>query len=70
VALVQVFSKYFGFPCLFSFHKMLHTHLSSKAGTTGQLVADVPNGLSLTPLHEKLPKLASNRRKSEENLDQ
>jgi hypothetical protein len=28
---------------------MLHTHLSSGAGTIGQLVADVRSGLSLTP---------------------
>jgi hypothetical protein len=47
-ALGQVFSEYFGFPCRFSFHQMLHTHLSSVANTTGQLVADVPSGLSLT----------------------
>jgi hypothetical protein len=46
----QVFSKYFGFPCQFSFHQLLHTHhLPSEAGTIGQLVADVPSGLSLTP---------------------
>jgi hypothetical protein len=50
VALGQVFSEYFGFPCPFSFHRLLHTHhLSSVAGTIGQLVADVPSGLSLTP---------------------
>jgi hypothetical protein len=52
VALVQVFSEYFGFPCQFSFHRLLHTHLSSGAGTIGQLVADVPGGLSLTPPDE------------------
>jgi hypothetical protein len=50
VALGQVFSEYFGFPCQFSFHRLLHIyHLSSRAGTIGQLVADVPSGLSLTP---------------------
>jgi hypothetical protein len=49
---VRVSSEYFGFSCQFSFHQMLHTHLSAGAGTTGQLVADVPSGLSLTPLHE------------------
>jgi hypothetical protein len=34
----QVFSKYFGFPCQFSFHQLLfsHHHLSSGAGTIGQ----------------------------------
>jgi hypothetical protein len=26
VALGQVFSKYFGFPCQSSFHKILHHH--------------------------------------------
>jgi hypothetical protein len=50
VALEQVFSEYFGFPCQFSFHQLLHTHhLLSGAGTIVQLVADVPSGLSLTP---------------------
>jgi hypothetical protein len=45
----QVFSEYFGFPCQFAFHRLLHTHhLSSGAGTIGQLVAAVPRGLSLT----------------------
>jgi hypothetical protein len=53
VALGQVCSEYFGFPCQFSFHQLLHTHhLSSWAGTTGQLVPDVPSGLSLTPPQE------------------
>jgi hypothetical protein len=54
VALGQVFSEYFGFPCQVSFHRLLHNHhLSSGAGTRGQLVADVPSGLGLTP-HPKL----------------
>jgi hypothetical protein len=49
VALGQVFSEYFGFPCQFSFHQLLLIHdLSSGAGTIGQLVADVPSGLSFT----------------------
>jgi hypothetical protein len=53
VAVGQVFSEYFGFPCQFSFHRMVDTHhLSSGAGTTGQLVADVQSGLSLTPAQE------------------
>jgi hypothetical protein len=50
VALGQVFSEYFGFPFQFSFHQLLHIHhhhLSLGAGTTGQLGADVPSGLSL-----------------------
>jgi fatty acid desaturase len=45
----------FGFLWQFSFHRLLHNHhhhLSSRAGTTGQLVADVPSGLSLTPPQE------------------
>jgi hypothetical protein len=56
VALEQLFSEYFGFPCQFSFHRLLHIHnhhhLSSGAGTIGQLVADVPSGLSLTSPQE------------------
>jgi hypothetical protein len=54
VALRQVFSENFGFPCQFLFHRLLHTHhLSSGAGTIGQLVGDIPSGLSLTPPQEK-----------------
>jgi hypothetical protein len=50
VALGQVFFEYFGFPCQFSFHRLLHTHhLSSGAGIISQIVADVPSRLSLTP---------------------
>jgi hypothetical protein len=51
VALGQVFSKYFGFPCQFLFHQMLHNQISSGAGAVGQLAAEV-SGLSLTPPHE------------------
>jgi hypothetical protein len=47
VALRQVFSEYFGFPCQFAFHRLLH-NLSIGAGTIGQTVAAVPSGLSLT----------------------
>jgi hypothetical protein len=38
VALGQVFSEYFGFPCQSSFHRFLHNHphLSSGACTIGQ----------------------------------
>jgi hypothetical protein len=37
VALGQVFSEYFGFPCQSSFHQLLHNHhLSSGAGAIGQ----------------------------------
>jgi hypothetical protein len=58
VTLGQVFSKYFGFPCQFSLHWLLHIyhHLSSGTGTIGQTVADVQSGrLSLTPPQETLP---------------
>jgi hypothetical protein len=38
VALGQIFSEYFGFPCQSSFHQLLdnHHHRSSGAGTIGQ----------------------------------
>jgi hypothetical protein len=51
VALRQVFSEYFGFPCQFSFHQLLHNHhyLSSGTGTIGQLVTD-----SVSPHPKKL----------------
>jgi hypothetical protein len=56
MALGQVSSKSFGFPCHLSSHWLLHIHrhhhLSSGAGTIGQLVADVPSGLSLAPPQE------------------
>jgi hypothetical protein len=54
VALGQVFSEYFGFPSQFSFHRLLYTHphLSSGAGAVGQIVADAPSGLGLTPPQE------------------
>jgi hypothetical protein len=49
----QVSFEYFGFPCQFLFHQMLHTHhLPSEAGTVGQLMIVVTSGLSLTPPHE------------------
>jgi hypothetical protein len=48
VALGNIFSDYFGFPCQFSFHRLFHIHLSSGAGTIDQIVADVPSG------HKKL----------------
>jgi hypothetical protein len=46
VALGQVFSNFL--------HQLLHNHhhLSSGACTIGQLEADVPSGLSLTPPQE------------------
>jgi hypothetical protein len=48
LALGQVFSEYFGFPCQLAFHLLLHNYhdLSSGAGTIGQTVAAVPSGLS------------------------
>jgi hypothetical protein len=53
VALAQVFFEYFGFPCQFTFHLLLHNHhhhhLASGAGKIGQTVAAVSSGLSLTP---------------------
>jgi hypothetical protein len=53
LAMGQVCSEHYGFPCQFSFHQMVHTHLSSGAGTIGHLVVDhIPSGLSLTPPHE------------------
>jgi hypothetical protein len=49
VVMGQVFSQYFGIPCQFSFHGLLHTHfhVSSAAGTIGRIVADLRSGLSL-----------------------
>jgi hypothetical protein len=49
VAPGQDFSEHFGFPCQ-TFHRLLHTHRhpSSGAGTTGQIITDVPSGLGLT----------------------
>jgi hypothetical protein len=54
VALVQVFSEFFGSICQFSFHRLLHTHhhLHHRSGTIGQLVADVPSALSIIPPQE------------------
>jgi hypothetical protein len=51
VALGQVFSEYFSFPCQLTCHQMPHIHIASWAGTIGQLVTDVPNGISLTAPH-------------------
>jgi hypothetical protein len=41
VALGQVCSLYFGFSCQFSFHRLLHTHISSGAGTVGPLATGI-----------------------------
>jgi hypothetical protein len=40
-----VFSEYISFLC----HQMLHTHLSSRAATVGQLMAKVPSEFSHIP---------------------
>jgi hypothetical protein len=47
----QDFSEYFGFPCQYSFHQLLHNHrhLSSGDGTIGQKWPQY-KGLSPTPL--------------------
>jgi hypothetical protein len=54
VALGQVSSEYFAFPCKSSFHQLLHKHphLSSGAGTIGQKWPQY-EGLSPTPLEIK-----------------
>jgi hypothetical protein len=60
LALGQVYSEYFLFSCQSSFHHLLHIHPLFRAGTVGQIVTDVPSGLSLTPPHESvvvLPKI-------------
>jgi hypothetical protein len=45
VALKQVFYEYFGYFCQFSFHQLLSTdhQFSFRAGTIGQIVANIPN---------------------------
>jgi hypothetical protein len=49
VALGQVFSEYFGFPCQSLFHQFLHHHNHPGADRVGQLVADVPSEPNWTP---------------------
>jgi hypothetical protein len=51
VALGQVFSEYFGFLCQFSFRLLHIHHISSGAGTVGQLVGDLQSRLTLTIPH-------------------
>jgi hypothetical protein len=48
VALGQVFSEYFSFPCQSSFHQFLHHHNHPGVGTIGLLVAAAPSGPSWT----------------------
>jgi hypothetical protein len=61
VTLGHVFSEYFGFPCQLLFHQMIHTHLRSGADIIGQIVADVPSGLSLSHHPKKLKKCILSR---------
>jgi hypothetical protein len=64
VAVAHNFSEYFGFPCKFPFRRLLHTnnYLPSGTGTRGQIVTDIPRGLSLalktkkTKLHGLSPR--------------
>jgi hypothetical protein len=67
VALEQVFSEYFSFPCQ-SFHQLLHIHHHPLfgAGKIGQTVADVPSGLSLTPPQETKTKTKTKKKKRKE----
>jgi hypothetical protein len=60
VELVQVFFEYFGLPCQFLVHQILHTRL--RTGTLGQLVANTPSGLSIMPPHKiKKKKVEQNK---------
>jgi hypothetical protein len=52
MALGQVSTEKFGFPCQIFIPLDLHIHLSSGTGTVGPLEVDVPSGLSLTPPQE------------------
>jgi hypothetical protein len=63
MALRQVFSEYFGFPCQFSFHRLPHTNsqLSARAGTIDQIVTEAPNGINLTPPQETRYYTSGNR---------
>jgi hypothetical protein len=53
VPMGQASSVYLGFPYQFSFHRFLHTHLSSWAGTIGPVVTDGLSELSLTQPSQK-----------------
>jgi hypothetical protein len=57
VALWQVFSEYFGFPCQFSFHRLLniHHHLSSGAGTVRQKYLTSGNSESSCKIYDNRP---------------
>jgi hypothetical protein len=64
MALGQVFSEYFGFPCQSSFHQLLHNHphLSSRVYNR-----PVPGDVSPTPQKKKLvvDRASLNRRSDE-----
>jgi hypothetical protein len=45
---VQLADSQEGLRSVSKYVSMLHTHLSSGAGTIGQIVADAPSGFSLT----------------------
>jgi hypothetical protein len=52
MALGHVFSEYFGFPCQFAFHRLIHNHhhhRSSGADIIGQTVDAIPSAFSHTP---------------------
>jgi hypothetical protein len=61
----QFSSEYFGFLCHFSFHQILHTYISSRTGTIGQLVADV--GYQVDSVSPHPTKLKKNRRYLQRN---
>jgi hypothetical protein len=50
VALGQVFSEYFGFPCHYLFHQLLLNHHPHIIWGWYNNLAEVPSGLSLTLL--------------------
>jgi hypothetical protein len=60
MALGQVFSECFSFPCQVSFHQLLHTQLasSSRAGSVSAIMAGVPSVFSLFAPHELKKNLA------------
>jgi hypothetical protein len=61
MALGQVFSEYFSFPCQSSFRQLRHNHhhLSSGAGTIGKRVATVPSGQSHSTKNKINPPIGS-----------
>jgi hypothetical protein len=61
MALGQIFSEYFGFPCQSSFHQLLHNNPHHNPHHLGLYnrpeVAAVPGDVSPTPLKKKKKKL-------------